>query len=721
MKFEKSYISGRFTIVVIIAIVAVGWILYNAVTTMVVEREKWQDIGNVSVSDTLPMKPMRGNILSADGRLMASSLPDYKLYVDFLSGGADKDSVVRAEKDSIWDANMDSICTGLSQICNVLTPQQYKEHLNKGRSKGSRYYEICPRQVLNYLQYKEIIKLPVFNMKNRNMSGLVVVPRNNRNKPFGSLARRTLGEMFGAKDSARSGIELAYDSVLRGKEGKKHHKKVFNKYLDIIDLEPEDGFDLVTTIDVSMQDICESALREKLEELNASMGVVVLMEVKTGDVKAIVNLQRYDDGNYYEARNYALASLMEPGSTFKTASMMVAIDDGYINKNTRIETGSGIYNMHGSFMKDHNWARGGYHNIDVTHCLKYSSNVGVSRLIDMHYHNQPEKFVEGLRRVGIGAPLGLPFVGGADPRIRTPHKDRKGGYTQSDNWSSTALAWMSIGYETQIPPISTVAFYNAIANNGKMVRPRFVKGISRNGELVEEYPVEVIKKQICKKTTLEQIQEILMRVVNDKDGTGKRAGNSSFHVSGKTGTAQIAGKGGYKGGKSEHLVSFCGYFPSEDPKYTCIVAIRHEYYVASGGGQAGPVFSKISQRVFSKNVTSDIRKAADSTSVFVPDVKTGNVAAASNVLKELNVKAMGDITADWATASIQGGNVNFSKLYYSDTAVPDLVGMGARDAIFALESRGMKARIKGRGKVTHQSVAPGGKINAGQVVQIELN
>jgi len=721
MKFEKSYISGRFTIIVIVSIVAVCWILYNAIDTMVVKREKWQELGNVSVSDTLEMKPMRGNILSADGRLMASSLPDYKLYIDFLSGGADKDSVVRANKDSIWAVNIDTICFELSRISPVMTPEQYKNHLMKGMQKGSRYYEICPHQVLNYLQYKDIIKLPIFNMKNRNMSGLVVVPRNNRNKPFGSLARRTLGDMFGAKDSARSGIELAYDSVLRGKSGKMHHKKVFNKFLDIIDEEPQDGYDLVSTIDVSMQDICESALKEELYEVGASMGVAILMEVKTGDVKAIVNLQRYDDGNYYEARNYALAALLEPGSTFKTASMMVAIDDGYINKNTRVETGNGIYNMYGSYMKDHNWARGGYHNIDVTHCLKYSSNVGVSRLIDMHYHNQPEKFIEGLHRIGIGTPLGLPFVGGADPKIRYPHKDHRGGYTQSDNWSSTALAWMSIGYETQIPPISTVTFYNAIANNGKMVRPRFVKGISRNGELVEEYPVEVIKRQICKQSTLEQIQEILMRVVNDKDGTGKRAGNKSFHVSGKTGTAQISNGTGYKGGKQEHLVSFCGYFPSEDPKYTCLVAIRHDYYVSSGGGQAGPVFAKISQRVFSKNVTSDLRNAADSTSVFVPDVKTGNVSAANKVLKELGVSVMGDVTSDWAVASVQGNNVAFEKLYYSDTSVPDLTGMGARDAIFALESRGLKARITGRGKVKRQSVPPGGKINVGQVVIIELN
>lgn len=721
MKFDKKYITGRFSAIVIGALLICVLIVWKALYTATVERETWERVAAVSVSDTLVMAPVRGNILSADGQLMASSLPDYKLYIDFLSGITYKDSLNSqgkrvsrkydekevAEKDSMWRANMDTICSGLARICPRLTEDEYRAHMMKGLTEKRRYWPVCKSVILNYIQYNEILKLPVFNLKNRYQSGLSIEERNNRNKPFGSLAKRTLGEMFGAKDSARSGLELAYDSLLRGVPGKKHHKKVLSKYLDIIDQEPVDGYDLVSTIDVGMQDICESALRQKMQELSASMGVVVLMEVKTGNVKAIVNLQRYDDGNFYEARNYALASLMEPGSTFKTASIMVGIDDGYIKVTDWVETGGGVCNMYGALMKDHNWAtRGGYGTIDVPHVLMFSSNIGVSKLIDKYYHNQPEKFVEGLRRVGIGTPLGLPFNGAADPRIRMPQKDRFGGYRQSTNWSATALPWMSIGYETQIPPISTVTFYNAIANNGKMVRPRFVTGIEKDGELVEEFPVEVIKEKICKSSTLKDMQTILQRVVCDKEGLGKKAGNPYFHVSGKTGTAQVSNGSGYKGGKNEHLVSFCGYYPSEDPKYTCIVAIRHSYYVASGGGQAGVVFSKIAQRVYSKDVTTNLKLAQDSTAVFVPDVKVGVDKSSDKVL---------------ATLGIQKGNVEGNVKKYDEMSVPDVIGMGARDAVYELASRGLKVRSKGRGVVRKQSIDAGKKLEPGQTILIELN
>ncbi|MCM1311717.1 MAG: transpeptidase family protein [Bacteroides sp.] len=722
MKFDKKYISGRFIGVVIVALILCVAIVWRALYTMTVERERWQKIASFYESENKTLKSARGNILSADGQLMASSLPDYKVYLDFLSGVpkksddpdemAKRDSLIR-RKDSIFLSYIDTICVGLSDIAPRMSASEYKKHLKKGLEKHSRYYEVCPRVVLNYIQFNELVKLPLFNEKNRYVSGLVVEERNNRKKPFGSLAKRTLGEMFGAKDSARSGIELAYDSLLRGTDGKIHRKKVLSKYLDIIDCEPVDGLDIVTTIDVSMQDICESALREKLKELDATMGVVVLMEVKTGDVKAIVNLQRYDDGEYYEARNYALASLMEPGSTFKTASIMVALDDGKITVNDLVDTGCGVYNMYGAWMRDHNWAtRGGYHVIDVPHTLMYSSNIGVSRLIDENYHNHPEQFVEGLKRVGIGEPLNLPFVGAAEPRIRKPNKD---------NWSKTALAWMSIGYETQIPPISTVTFYNAIANGGKMVRPRFVKAVQKDGEIVEEFPVEVIKEKICKETTLKDIQEILKRVVNDKEGLGKRAGNPHFHVSGKTGTAQVSqGKGGYRAGMREYLVSFCGYYPSEDPKYSCIVAIRKPGYPASGGGMAGPVFAKIAARVYSKNVTGDISAVADSLSVFVPDVKNGDIAAAKYVLKELRVGVREKKSGAWGQADIEGNEVGLTARTFDDKTVPDLTDMGARDAVFAIESRGLKAKVHGVGQVKKQSVAAGTKVVAGQTVAVYL-
>lgn len=704
MKFDKKYISGRFTVVLIVVMIVCLCILGQTVYTMTVKRDFWNKLSEVYVADSLVEKPNRGNILSADGQLLASSLPDYKIYMDFVAG----DSI----KDSILVEKMDSICEGLHEIIPSFTASEFRKRLEHGRKIRSRYYPIYPWRI-TYIQLNEVKKLPLFNMKNRNISGLIIEERNNRKKPFGSLAARTLGEMYGAKDSARSGLELAYDSLLRGKDGRRHRKKVRQKFLDIMDQEPQDGYDIVTTIDVNMQDICESALEDELRKLEASMGVVVLMEVKTGDVKAIVNLQRYDDGNYYEARNYALASLMEPGSTFKTASIMVALDDGKITINDHVDTGCGVYNMHGSLMKDHNWSRGGYQVLSVPEVLMYSSNIGVSRLIDENYHNEPEKFVDGLYRIGIAQHLGLPFVGMADPVIRRPNKY---------NWSATALPWMSIGYETQIPPISTVTFYNAIANNGRMVKPRLVKAVQKDGEVIEEFPVEVLKEKICKESTLKDIRYILEKVVSE--GLGKRAGNPHFKVSGKTSTAQVSqGKAGYRSGRREYLVSFCGYYPSDDPKYTCIVAIRKSGLPASGGTMAGSVFAKIAERVFAKHVTTDISMARDSNSVFVPDVKNGDIAAARHVLEELNVPSKVDMDGGniWGTASIDGSSVNFRRVSLDDKYIPDMKGMGARDAVYALESRGVKARIVGVGKVKEQSVPAGTKISAGETVVLHLH
>lgn len=305
MKFEKKYISGRFIVVVILAMLIGMAILARALYTMTAGHEHWTKMAKVFVIDSTNIKPNRGNILSCDGLLMASSLPDYKIYLDFKSGGADKDPEIYAKKDTLFHENLDSICAGLSKIIPDWTPEKFKEHLEKGWKKGSRYYDVTPGRHLSYIQFNEVMSLPMFNLPNKNESGVSILPRNNRKKPFGSLAKRTLGEMFGAKDSARSGIELAYDSLLRGKPGKGHKKKVRSNYTEIVDREPENGYDLLTTIDVSMQDICESTLRDQLKFLNGDMGVVILMETKTGDIKAIVNLMRYDDGNYYEAANFA--------------------------------------------------------------------------------------------------------------------------------------------------------------------------------------------------------------------------------------------------------------------------------------------------------------------------------------------------------------------------------------------------------------------------------
>lgn len=705
---QLKNIMHRFSFIMLLMMLVGIAIIIKAAIIMFAERQYWKDVADRFVKENVIVPAVRGNIISSDGQLMASSLPEYKIYMDFKAGGEVKDSLLMLY--------MDSICDGLHQIFPDKSKREFKAHILKGRKNGSRNYLLYPKRI-SYIQYKEAKRLPVFNL-NKYRGGFHEQIFNQRKKPFGSLAMRTLGDMYpDIEQGAKNGLELSYDSILKGKDGITHRQKVMNKYLNIVDIPPVDGCDIVTTIDVAMQDIAEKALVDKLKELNATVGVAILMEVKTGDIKAIVNMTKCNDGVYREVRNNAVSDMMEPGSTFKTASIMVALEDGKITPDKIVDTGNGVYNMHGARMKDHNWHRGGYGEITATKALMVSSNIGVSKLIDDNYHNNPEKYVEGLYKLGIATPLHLDIPGAGDPHIRMPNKN---------NWSKTALAWMSIGYETQIPPISTLAFYNAIANNGVMVKPRFVKAIVKDGEVVEEIPTEILNPAIASPKTIQEIQVMLEKVVSE--GLGKQAGSKQFHVSGKTGTAQVSqGKSGYTNGMRRYLVSFCGYFPSEAPKYSCIVAIQKNGYPASGGGMAGPVFHNIAERVFAKRLAQNLEEAKDSTSILVPDVKNGDIGKAHYVLNKIHVSSSGlsEHAADgkpvWGTATTHTDNVLFSKKDIKDNQVPSVIGMGAKDAVYLLESMGLKTRIAGVGKVKSQSIPAGNTLHKGQTIQLRLN
>ena len=703
---EQKKIMLRYSFIILLMVLVGIAIVIKAGVIMFAERQYWHDVADRFVKENVTVRPNRGNIISSDGQLMASSLPEYRIYMDFKAGGAVKDSLLML--------HLDSICDGLHQIFPDMSAREFKNHILKGRKKGSRNYLLYPKRI-SYIQYKEAKALPVFNMS-KYRGGFHEQAFNQRKKPFGSLAMRTLGDMYSDVTlGAKNGLELSYDSILKGREGITHRQKVMNKYLNIVDIPPIDGCDIVTTIDVGMQDIAEKALVDKLKEINANVGVAILMEVKTGEVKAIVNMTKCNDGEYREIRNNAVSDMMEPGSTFKTASIMVALEDGKITPDQIVETGHGVYMMHGRPMRDHNWHRGGYGAIDVTKVLMVSSNIGVSRVIDENYHNQPEKFVEGLYKLGIATPLNLDIPGAAKkPNIRKPNKD---------NWSKTALAWMSIGYETQVPPMNTLAFYNAIANNGVMVKPKFVKSIMKDGEVIEEIPTEVLNPAIASPKTIEQIQTILEKVVSI--GLGKPAGSKQFHVSGKTGTAQVSqGKGGYKSGTMHYLVSFCGYFPSEEPKYSCIVAIQKSGLPASGGLMAGSVFSKIAERVYAKHLAQDLLEARDSTAILIPNVKDGDIAAAQYVLDAINIEANGyDEGSEkpvWGQVSHSPESLTLTPKEVSEKKVPNVIGMGAKDAVYLLESIGLKVSITGMGKVRSQSIPAGNTIVKGKTILLRL-
>lgn len=714
-KFNNKKIIPRYSIYAWILTLACVAVIAKALYIMTVRHDFWMAVAERQKRDSMFVRPTRGNILSCDGELMASSLPEFKLYMDFRA-------LHDSDNDSLWMAKRDSVCMMLNRIFPEKSKQQFMADLERGRHKLARHWPIWTKRV-NYNIYTEVRELPVFRM-NPNKCGFHVEEFNARQRPYGSLAGRTVGEMFGAKDTARCGLELSYDSILRGTNGITHRRKVLNKFLSIMDTPPIDGADIVTTIDVGIQDLAERSVIKELKEINADVGVAIVMEVATGDVKAIVNMEKCVDGEYREIKNHAVSDLLEPGSVFKPASILVALDDGVCDTTMMVETGNGVWDMYGRKMKDHNWTHGGYGQISLPRTLEVSSNVGVSRIIDQFYHNDPERFVRGIYRLGLADNLHIPLVGSTPAHIRMPKKNGRGQYI---NWSKTTLPWMSIGYETQVPPISTLTFYNAIANGGKMMRPRFVKSVVKNGETVMEFPPVVQREQIAKPSTIKTMQTILTHVVSQ--GLGRKAGSESFLVAGKTGTAQISqGRGGYHAGVTHYLVSFAGFFPADKPLYSCIVCIQKRGLPASGGGMSGPVFKEIAEGIMAKYIKLDVADARDSASVLVPDVKNGNLTAADFVLNALGFKPVLNFNFDiqgnpvWGVAEDSNNSrvmLNRTPLYRYNQ-IPNVVGMGARDAVYLVESRGVKVKMEGRGKVVEQSLEPGRIIKKGDVMRLKL-
>ncbi len=712
---KKTMFRYKFFFILMTA-VAIA-VVSRAAYIMTVEHDYWKEVGGRVKRDSVPVQPTRGNILSCKGQLLASSLPEYRLFVDF-------NAMANSHVDTLWDEKEDSICEGLHHIFPARSKEEFRQLLREGRQKQTTRCAIWPRRV-NYMVYSDVKDLPIFRMPSYR-GGFYTEEYNARRRPYGSIAARTIGDMFGAKDTARCGLELSYDSLLRGKAGFVRRQKVLNQYLSIVDEPAVDGVDLITTIDVEMQDIAERALIDelKLPSVNGEMGVAILMEVATGDVKAIVNMTRCEDGEYREVINSAVNYRCEPGSVFKTASLMVALDDGVCDTSQIIHTGNGVMEMHSRKMKDHNWAtRGGYGDINFARALEVSSNVGVSWVIDTYYAAHPEKYIDGLYRIGMHEDLQLPLVGYNPPVINYPKLNAK---KQAED--KTYLPWMSIGYNTQLAPINTLTFYNAIANNGRMVRPRFVKAAVKDGITIAEYPVEVVKEHIAKPSTIRTVQTVLRHVVSQ--GLGKPAGSRLFEVSGKTGTAQVSqGSRGYKSGTTGYWLSFAGYFPSDAPRYSCIVCIKKWGLPASGGGMSGVVFRHIAEGVMARDLVRDAADIELSEGDETPSVMRGNILSADYILSDIGIKTRSDRNGSyasgnpvWGSASQDGKTVVLKKENLeAKQGVPNVLGMGAKDAVFLLESKGLKVRIKGKGSVKQQSIAPGSAVKKGALCVITLS
>lgn len=705
MTADKGNILLRYSIIIICILIVCIAILTRAGRTIFVEREEWQKKADSLKIEDVTLYPNRGNIYAADGRLMASSIPQYYLYIDFKADGLKKDTLMKYIKP---------LSEALSKKLGDRSPLGYEKHLLNGYRKGSRQYPIYRKRV-SYTDMKEIKTFPFLRMSS-NKSGFYTKRMVRRIKPFGSLASRTIGDIYGEYEKGgKNGIELAYDSLLRGKPGSCTKQKIRGRWVNIANKEPINGLDIHTTIDINIQDITEKSLIEMLTKTDAESGTAVVMDVKTGEVKAITNIGKNYAGVYAETRNHAVADELEPGSTFKVASMMVALDAGVVRPDDPVDTGNGIFMYAGSRMTDHNAHKGGYHVITAAQSIWYSSNIGVAKVILNGFGKRPQDFVDGLYAIGLNKTVKLNIPGEGHPIIKHPIKDRK-------NWSMTSLPWMSFGYETQIPPIYTLMFYNAIANGGKMIKPIFVKEICKDGASIQKMSTEVINPQICKPTTLTIIQQMLEDVVTK--GTAKAVLSDYIKIAGKTGTAQIAqGSAGYRGAGKKHRVSFCGYFPADNPQYSAIVVITDPRIgYPSGGTISGGVVRNIAEQIYAQGIQSAITpNQPDTVHSHLPRIKNGNFKQTVFACDKMNLSYEDFVRNEsWAKVSDDTHKVLLKGLSVEPKTVPDVIGMGARDAVYLLEQTGLKVSFSGKGRVMSQSIPPGRNIVKGQTITIVL-
>ena len=706
MTEKRRNIVLRFGIVYTIICLSFVLVLYRIVTIQFVERNQWMALAAKSVKTDIVVKPNRGNIYACDGRLMASSIPTYYVYMDL------RVPALHDDEGELFKENIDSLSIYLSSFFRDKTPTDYKLILTKAYNTGVGEFQLSEKRI-SYAQLKQLKTLPLFRL-GRNKSGLITKEYFRRVRPFGSLAQRTIGDIFADESKGgKNGIELSFNSNLIGTPGVSIRQKVANNYMETVQVEPIDGMDVKTTIDIDLQDIAEKALVDGVKQFDAAVGYAILMEVHSGEVKAIVNMQKNKDGTYSENRNGAVSDMTEPGSTFKVASVMAALDEGKAKLTDTIDTYNGQFKYGNRTMTDHNANHGGFHRISLAQAIYGSSNIGVSRAIVKAYGKDPGAFVNKLYAMKLNEPLKLEIPGTAKPFIRHPND-------KSHEWSVTTLPWMSVGYETQVPPIYTLTFYNAIANDGKMIRPFFVKSISKNGQLVKEFTTEIINPAICKPTTLSEIRSALLGVVEDKMGTGKPVFSKYVRIAGKSGTAQVWTSGGNTG---KHQVAFCGFFPYENPMYSCIVVMREPGIGhASGGHMSGLVFKNIAERVMALNsnrkpnhVGLDSIKAED----LCPNTKTGYYKAIQTVMSDLNLPLAANST-DWVKTFAKQSQTAVQPITVSNRVVPDLCGMGAKDAVYILENMGFNVQVQGRGKVISQNMKPGTCIKKGSSVMINL-
>ena len=708
MSIKKAILVRVRIAYLLVAVVAVA-VVFRIFWLQWVDGDKWRTIARARLTDYRVVKAVRGNIYADDESLLATSLPFYRVAMD----------PTIPDRDALYEG-LDSLSYLLSSYFGDRTPDEYRRKIKdirrfneKARADGrrERQYLVINHKLIGHQDKKLMEKWPVFRL-GRSKGGVIFERLDRRYLPFKALAARTIG--FLNDQSRGAGLEFSYNKQLAGQNGRGLFRRMsggaWKSVSDANEIRPEQGLDIQTTLNINVQDVAESSLLRALARHQASYGCVVVMEVATGEIKAMANLGRLADGRYAENYNYAVGQQgrTNPGSTFKLASMIALLEETKLSPTDSIQTGNGEYRFYDRVMRDSKPT--GYGTISVQQAFEYSSNIAFVKLTHQYFGSKPQRFIQYLESFGLTKPLGFHMTGEAIPLIKTP---------ENRSWSGLSLPWMSVGYENEIAPIQMLAFYNAVANNGKMIQPIVVRQIRVAEQVVEAYQSRVLNEKICSDETLKKVRRMLEGVV--ERGTAKNVRGSDYKIAGKTGTTQKLKNGLYT---RNYYTSFVGYFPAERPKYSCIVVIDSpQGFEQYGSDVAAPVFKEVADKIYALDV--EMHKAMPKpghNSDGFPVVRAGSFEDLKYLCDEIGIGSRpGGGVQEWVAADVADDR----KLRWKSRAakpgrVPDVTGMTLRDALYILENRGLRVRHTGHGRVAAQSQPPGALALKGSTIVVEL-
>lgn len=665
-----------------------------------VEGGMWREMAEEIGLDYKTIKATRGSIYANGNDLLATSLPFYK--VSFDPSLAD---------DKTFKSGIDSLSRFLSNFFQDQSSAVYKKRISEARQSRKRFM-VINNDLINYQQKQLMEGWPIFR-QGRMIGGVIFDKVDKRHIPFKSLAQRTIG--YVKDDNVGVGIEMSYNDWLSGQDGKGLYQKVAGgnwKPLNAAsDVKPHDGYDVYTTIDINIQDVAQNALLKALMTYQANYGCVVLMDVKTGEIRAMSNLTRTLSGTYIEDYNYAVQGKNDPGSTFKLASMLALLEEDKIELTDSVDTGEGTYVFADRTMEDASAHKGGYGKLTVQEVFEKSSNVGVSKLVEQYFGQNPQKFIDVIKATGFGQPLDFQMKGEAIPYIKN---------VDDESWSKVSLPWMSVGYETGITPLQTLAFYNAVANDGRMIQPIIVKSIKDGNQIVEEFEAKTLERRIASNSTIEKLKIMLEGVV--ERGTAQNIKNDYYKIAGKTGTAQKLINGRYQ--KQRYYASFAGYFPAEEPLYSCIVVIDDpKGWNRFGGDVSAPVFKEIADMIYALDLGlhDTFKKEFLAGEGTFPVIRAGKYDELNSLLNTFGISNhLEKENVEWVRAGVNNNAIAWKANHSEGNIVPNVQGMTLKDALYLLENKGLKVSVTGTGRVLRQSVGPGNRISQGEKISIEL-